>query len=410
MPDLTRTTVRGRARDIAKSDTVLTPTLARAAYDKGMNVSRYLESLDPTADHQDLEMRTGNSDAFNRILRACNLQTQSDPSRGIAASTLEDVVKHEKARYLVTEIFARAYRKVVHGSAKRDPITSTIGQIGSYINQYTYPAPRDILLEPAIPLTELVGQTTGIRTNVYRPFYLEDVSKANSRVAEAAEIPAVRIAQSEKSITLRKYGRRLDITYESLRHIPIDMLSFYVQRIAIAVEAEKVDKVLDIIVNGDGTANSQATNYNLTTLDSGTTANNLTLKAWLSFKMKFLNPLKMTTVLTQEAGALSLMLLNVGNANIPLVMMGGIGGNQGVTPINDRLAGGERLGWIASAPSGKLVGFDKRLSVERVFEIGSNIQESYKDVKQQINGLVLSEVEGYSIIDPKANKTLNLAA
>ncbi len=402
-----RTTVRGRAREIA--DQKLTENTVREAYEKGMNVSRYLESLDPTEAHQENELRSGSTDAFNRVLRACGIRTQSMPERGIAASTLEEVVKHEKARYLATEIFARAYRKVVFGS-KREPITGSIGQIGSYINQYTYPAPRDILLEPAIPLSEVVGQTTGIRTNVYRPFYLEDVTKANSRVAEAAEIPAVKISQSEKTITLRKYGRRLDVTYESLRHIPIDLLSFYVQRIAIAVEAEKVDKVLDIIVNGDGTANTQATNYNLTTLDSGTTANNLTLKAWLAFKMKFKNPLRMTTVLSQEAGALSLMLLNVGSANIPLVMAGGVMGSQGITPINDRLAGGERLGWLDSAPVGKLVGFDKRLAVERIFEIGSNIQESYKDVKHQIDGLVLSEVEGYAIIDPKGNKTLNLAA
>lgn len=403
--DAAKTTVSGRARDIASSREILNKSLATQAAEKGLNVSRYLETLDPSKDHGD----GTKSDAFNRVLRACGINTRSVPAAGIAASTLEDVVKHPRARHLALEIFARAYRKVAYGE-KRAPVLSTIGQIGSFINQYQYPAPRDILLDPAIPLTEVVGQTTGIRANVYRPFYLEDVKKANSRVSEAAEIPAVRIAHSEKTITLKKYGRRIDVTYETLRHIPIDLLSFYVQRIAIAVEAEKVDKVLDIIVNGDGSVGSSATNYNLTTLDSGTTANNLTLKAWLAFKMKFKNPLRATTILAQDAAALSLMLLNTGSANIPLVMMGWPGGTQSLTPINQTLAGGERIGWIDSAPAGKLVAFDKRLAIERVFEIGSNIQETDQDVKSQINSLVLSEIEGYAVIDPKASKTLNLAA
>ena len=101
---------------------------------------------------------------------------------------------------------------------------------------------------------------------------------------------------------------------------------------------------------------------------------------------------------------------NIGSTNQPAFLAGGVIGAQGVTPINQTLGGGERVGWLASAPAGKLVGFDRRLSIERVFEIGSNIQEQENDVVSQINKLVLTEVEGYAIIDPKANKTLTLTA
>jgi hypothetical protein len=403
-------TIRGRARAIA--DSKLTPNLAREAYEHGMNVSRYLESLDPSTAHTG---RSGEVDAFNRVLRACGIRTRTNPEAGLPASTLEDVVRHKQARYLAVEIFARAYRSVAFGGAKyqRTPISSGMGVFGSFGNQFAYPATvRDTLLAPAIPLSEMIGVTTGIRTNVYRPFYLDDVSHANSRVSEMAEIPAVSIAQHEKTITLRKYGRRIDASYEALRHMPIDLLSFYVQRIAIAVETEKVDTVLGIIVAGDGTPNTAATAYNLTTLDAGTTANNITLIAWLAFKMKFLNPVKMTTVLGNDDMVLKLLTLDSGLTNFPLMAMGGFLGNQvsSLTPINDALMGGERVGWLASAPATKLVGFDRRLSIERIFEIGATIQESDKDVKSQIDSLVLSEVEGYSIIDPAANKVINVAA
>ncbi len=410
MADTAKSTVQSRAREIR--DQHLNGNVLKTAYDKGMNLSRYLESLDPSADHSGA---SGKLDAFNRVLRACGIRTRSAPQHNLPASTVEEIVNHPQARFLLTEIIARQYRSVVFagygsGDGQRAPVLSTTGLPGSFLNQYQYSAPRDVLLEPAIPLSEVVGMTTGIRANVYRPFYLEDVTAANSRVAEAAEIPAVRIAQSEKTITLRKYGRRIDTTYEAIRHMPIDLVAFNVQRIAIAVEAEKVDKVLDVIINGDGTAGSAATNFNLTTLDPATTANNLTLLAWIAFKMKFKNPLKMTTVLGRDASLLKAFMLNTGSTNFPLIMMGSLGGGQSLTPINDRLAGGERAGWLDSAPASKLVGFDKRLSVERVFEIGANIQESDTDIKHQINHLVLSEVEGYAIIDPKANKTLDLAA
>ena len=131
-----------------------------------------------------------------RVLAACGIRTRSVPEMGLPASTLEDVVEHPQARYLALEMFARAYRSVIFGSrgsfgkGQRAPILSTMGLAGSFLNQYNYPTPRDILLEPAIPLSELVAVTTGIRQNYYRPFYLEDVSNANSRVAEGAEVPA----------------------------------------------------------------------------------------------------------------------------------------------------------------------------------------------------------------------------
>lgn len=398
-----KTPVDGRAqaiRDALNGDTI------KKAYDKGMNLSRFLEHLDPTRDHKGQDAQL---DAFNRVLRSCGIRTKSVPELGIPASTLEDVVNHPKARHLAVELIARAYRGTV--TNKRAPMQSEMNIAGTWLSQFAYPAaPRANFIEPAIPLSEVVGQTTGITQKYYKPFYMQDIENVTARVSEAAEIPAVKISTTEKVINLQKYGRRLDITYEAIRSIPIDMLAFYVQRIAIKVEAEKVDKVIDIIVNGDGNAGTAATSYNLTTLDSGTTANNLTLKAWLAFKMKFKNPFQLTTIMSQDAGALALMLLNTGSANIPLVNAGGVFSQQAITPINNGLADGTRLGWLDTPPAGKLIGFDKRLSVERVFEIGANIQETDKDVKNQIDSLVLSEVEGYAIIEQTANKILNLTA
>ena len=126
--------------------------------------------------------------------------------------------------------------------------------------------------------------------------------------------------------------------------------------------------------------------------------------------MKWANPLMMTTVLGQEAEIKKTFLLDVGSTNIPLNRSTPLIAAQAVTPINQGLADGIRVGWTSDAPANSLVGFDRRLGVIRLFETGSNIQETDKDVKSQINSLVLSEVEGYAVIDPKANKVLVMNA
>lgn len=394
------TTVNGRAAAVKE---LLSENFTKTAYEKGMNVSRFCETLDPSKDHQNSDM-----DAFNRVLRACGIRTRSVPESGVSASTLEDVVRHPKARHLAIELIARAYRGVATNN--RSLITSLEGAAGSMINKYTYPnLPRGVMLQPAIPLTEVIGQTTGINARYYKPFYLSDVEKATSRVGEGAEIPAVRISTSEKIVNLVKYGRRIDVTYESLRAIPIDLLSFYVQRIAVKVETEKVDKVVKTAIEGDGNPLTQATSYNLSDLDPAA-AGKLTLRAWLAFKMKFKNPYMLTTILGNDAPILDLMLLSSGTANFPLVMMASIFSQQAVTPINRGMDSGVRAGWLDVVAAGKLLGIDQRLSIERVFEIGGTIQEMDKDVKEQIDSLVLTEVEGYVVLEQQANKLLNLLA
>jgi hypothetical protein len=165
-----------------------------------------------------------------------------------------------------------------------------------------------------------------------------------------------------------------------------------------------------MMVNGDGNANTAATNYNLTALDSSASAGTLTLKAWLAFKMKFVAPYAMTSALAQEAVALQMQLLSTGNANIPLVMVQGASNLGSFKQMNPGLADGVALGWTADAPTLKIVAFDNRFAVERVTEIGGNITEVEKFVSRQTQGLFMTEVEGYDIFNQDAVKTLNVNA
>jgi hypothetical protein len=68
---------------------------------------------------------------------------------------------------------------------------------------------------------------------------------------------------------------------------------------AVQAEIDKVAAVIEVLVNDDGN-NNAAIVHALTGLDPSTTANLLTLKAWLAFKVKFTNPYMVTAAQARD--------------------------------------------------------------------------------------------------------------
>lgn len=387
------------------------------AYDTGANFSTYLEELDPTFDHP---VQDRGTDAFGRMVRAAGIIPSSDPSRGFYAMPLEVFEETPGTRSLLPELFARMWRKATVGRPSglgygaRATYFSNDQPAGGILQPFATAAqPRFQEIAPAIPLSELVAFNTGINQNTYRAFYLKtDVENTRMlRIVEGTEIPSAKLVGSERMIYLTKFGRKLEVTYETLRRMPIDLVAFHIARIAVQSEADEVAAALSVLVGGDGNAGTAMTIYNLTTLDPLTTANNLTLTAWLTFKMLFMNPYALTTVLTQNGPALKLQLLNTGSANIPLLYINNAGGGfGGFRPINPGLADNVGLGWTADAPANLIAGFDRRFALERVFEIGSTIQEVERFITRQVQALVMTQSSGFAVFDETAKKGLNLAA
>ena len=166
---------------------------------------------------------------------------------------------------------------------------------------------------------------------------------------------------------------------------------------------------IDVMVNGDGNNNAPTT-YALTTLDDDATAGTLTLPGWLAYKMKFANPYMLTGALAQESVALQMMLLTTGSANVPLVTVQQPSGLGAFTPINPGLRDSVALGWTSDAPAQKIVGFDRRFAIERIVDVGATITEIEQFITRQVQVLVMTEAEGYAIIDKNAINILNVNA
>lgn len=379
----------------------------------GLSLSNWLDENHPV----DRE-KEGGLDTFGVMIRESGIITNSDPKNGYWASRFGDFDKQD-ARSLAPEWLRRTWMKAAVPDPQRRAVraslyTSQESYLGSILKPWV-DNPRlmwDTQIEPAIPLEEFISITLPIEGDAFRSIFMTgSVAQTRlARVSEGAELPRFKLTTSERTVRQYKYGAILEATYEQLRRIPLDLLAMHIQRMAVQAETDKVTDAMDVIVNGDGNSGTAATNYNLTTLDGAAVAGTLTLKGWLAFKLKFANPYQLTTAFAQEATALQMLLLDVGSANIPLVSIQGASGFGSFRTMNPQLRDAVDLGISADAPSLKIVGLDRRFSLAYLTEVGSDISEVIRWAERQTQGLTMSEVNGFMVIDPNANKTLNVNA
>lgn len=382
------------------------------ATSRGMRLGSYMEVLNPSEKGDTL-------DAFGRQMRAAGIIVESDPLAGYWASEGTAFVDNITGRMLYEEFFARNWQRVMHATRQerqaieqRAILLSSDGIVGGWDRPYAdaQSARWRNKIAPPIPLSELVAVTTPIRGNDYRTIFMDfDAAKVRKfRVGESAEIPMTTLSSRENTIRLRKFGRGITASYEEMRRLRVDKIAWFIQWAALQAEIDKVAAIITVAVNGDGNANTAATEYNLLTLDPTAIVGELSLLAWLSFRMQFAEAYTMTTALAQLNTALQVLLLNSGSGNVPLsgYPLGGI--SSQVSVINNT-GDGVRLGFTSNAPSAKIVGLDASMAIEHVVEIGSTISEAERVITNQTQVMVMTEVEGFAVLDPGAIKVLDLA-
>lgn len=394
--------------------------LYREAAAQGVTLSAFLEQEDPSTEDDQL-------DAFGRMLREAGIRTYSDPAAGIWADSMAVFDKPEN-RHLLPEWAMRRWREAMYGRPAnprariashtigtgpnaRQVYTSADEAIGSFFRPYqdvfTTRDPR--VPGASLPLTRLTALDTGISGDSYRASYMKNPAAADLtmvRVAELGEIPLAVITTGKQEITIGKYGRGFEMSYEAMRRAPIDKAAFWIQRQAIQTEVDKVGQAIETLINGDGNGNA-ATSVNLTTLDSAAVAGTLTFKAWLAAKELAGDAYSFDLAITTTAVKPQLFLLNTGNAFIPAQTLQAVGG---VREANGRLNDTVDVATNSYVPASKIMLVDTSAALEHVVENGSRIQETDRFVTRQSEVLVLSEVEGFAVLDQAATKIVNLAA
>jgi len=388
----------------------------REARAKHHSLSTWMEKHNPT----DKE-NGGPLDAFGRVMEYLDVKTRTVPQAGVYADELDMLLDpnapdREVRRTLFHEWAWRQWRAAAHPVLRLPEVravqVTTDFPLNTAMRPYTDSlTPRDQTLSAAIPIDEVLALTEPIRGNAYRSVYVTEPAVAQKRmvrVGEGAEIPAVTMTLSSRTIDLYKYGRAIRWSYEVVRAQRFDRVALLLEQIATQAEIDKLATILDIMQNGDGNPNTGGTVTNMTSLDAAATPPNVTAKAYLAFKQLFLNPYVLTHILVKPADSLALQLLTLGNNNNPVATFPALLGS--LTPINRSLRDAVRLGETTDAPTSKIIGFDSRRAVGRLVEEGSDVEETDNFITNQTWVTTMTQNEGFQVLEERGIQILNLLA
>lgn len=354
----------------------LNSDLYKQAHSMELTLSMYLERLDPSTDGTKL-------DAFERLMKEAQILTKDIPSKNIFSSKVEAFYRTEENKVLFPEYIAR-----------------TLVQSMTEFPIYQY----------------LVAKRTPIDSNVYKASYLDlnDASNKKAaemkRVTEAADLPVAKLKLGESAITLYKYGRAIEASYEALRRMSIDLFNIHINRIGVDAADNKIAEILSVIKDGDGNSNA-APIVKSSVLDSSA-GSAVTKSAWIKFLLKFY-PYGCDTVVANEDGLLQVLEVLYPKSQVAGKMDELLAGGLNVkTTLPQNLVSNVTLLYSPKIEKinnkEAIYGLNRSSTIEEIFELGSTISEADKFIKNQTQVLTVSENSGFRKIFKDTSKIMTI--
>ncbi len=216
-------------------------------------------------------------------------------------------------------------------------------------------------------------------------------------VHEGATIPETElVVYSEKQVTIKKQARGLKQSYESIMFTPINLATVYFTELGVVLGADLDRQLINILINGDQSDNSQSA-----FVIGATTANTLTFtdiaRAWIRFKR--INRTS-TVMLASEADAIMVMMMEqflrkyypgsqpVGFPTAP----------SGVTiNVNTPLPNSQDIYVHDAIPTGKLIMVDVTKAAVQLTAMPL-LLETDKIISRQLNETFVSIITGFANI------------
>lgn len=354
----------------------LAPDLYQQAHSQDMTLSMLLESLDPATEGSGL-------DAFERLMKEAGILTKTVRDKNIFSSKVDAFYRTNENKILFPEYVAR-----------------TLVQAMTEFPIFNY----------------LVATRTPIDSNVYKASYLDwddaDNKKAVEmrRVTEAADLPLARIKLGDTAITLYKYGRAVEASYEALRRMSLELFERHINRIGTEAANNKVSEILTVIKDGDGNSNA-APKHKAKDLDSSFSAA-LTKTAWIKFLLKFY-PYGCDTVVANEDGLLQILEVLYPASTVASKMDELLAKGLNVSTtlpqdlvVNTTLLYNPDIDKISNKEA--IYGLNRSNTIEEIFEVGSTISEADKFIRNQTQILTISENSGFRKIFKDGARILTL--
>ncbi len=319
--------------------------------DKGLyatgNFTKALEHIDPDENYKGTALE--GLDAYQRQLKRFDIKVS-----GTGSDVVDKFFKTTDSAALFPEYISRAVRQGMDG---------------------------------ANSLSSVVATTTVIDALDYRSIKStsNDDEKELKVVGEGAFIPQTQISTKENLVKLRKRGRSLVASYESIRFQRLDLFTIALRQIGAYIARTQFNDAVDVLLHGDGNNNSA---YPQSVLEPGKLTYYDIVNTW-----GYMYPYTITTMLANPfyiAKILELPEFKDAAAGLNFHSTGKM-----ITPIGAELINSHDI------PEGSILCIDKNNALEMV-TTGGVTTEYDKLIDRQLERAVISCTAGFSKIFDEA--------
>jgi hypothetical protein len=250
-------------------------------------------------------------------------------------------------------------------------------------------------LVPRLAATEL-----RVRSHVAEKITIADTAADRTLkwVGEGADLPKTRISRAEGTITLYKYGRLLEVSYESVRLMHLDILGLFLMRIGMQMGIDETDDAIETLIAGDGTSGSAVTDTDAEV--SGVLDYDELVRLNLAFPIGY----QMTDAVVNDTNLRT--ILNMPEFKDPLAGMRFQQTGEFPTPMGAQWHRWTSTG-SASFSTDRILAVDNRGALA-IFREDTLLEESDRLIDKQLERRALSEWVGWMKLDNQATQCLDL--
>lgn len=217
-------------------------------------------------------------------------------------------------------------------------------------------------------------------------------------IGEGADLPRTKIGRAEGSVTLYKYGRLLEVSYEVARLMHLDILGLFLQRMGMQIGIDQTDDAIETLIAGDGTAGSAVVDTDAEV--SGVLDYDELVRLRLAFPIGY----EMTDAVTNDA--LWRTILNMPEFKDPLAGFSFQRDGMLPTPMGARWHRWTSTG-SAAFSTDRILAVDNRGALA-LFREETLLEESDRLIDKQLERRSMSEWIGFMKLDASATQCLDV--
>lgn len=239
-------------------------------------------------------------------------------------------------------------------------------------------------LETASVLPSIVSTITKIDGNDYRTIALATDSTSGNAVTEGVAMPETVITNSSSLVTMKKRGRVISSSYESLRLKRLDLFSVALKQIGADIARAQLGDAVDVLIGGTNNTVSPASTTGFAYADL--------IAMWAGLAPYELNTILANTAMMQTI----LSLTEMKDAQAGLSFQGT---GKMITPL------GSTLVRATSVANYTIVGFDKNCALEMV-QAGDVAVDFDRLIDKQLERTTISSTVGFARVFENSIKKL----